>query len=36
MAVAHAATLFEIENGFILFEKVNPEEPYVAVKFSNY
>ena len=35
IAMSHSATLFEIKNGFILFEKVNPEEPYVAVKFSD-
>lgn len=35
MAMSHSATLFETTNGFILFEKVNPEEPYVAVKFSD-
>lgn len=35
IAMAHSATLFEMKNGFLLFEKVNPEEPYVAVKFSN-
>ena len=35
IAMSHSATLFEIKNGFILFEKVNPVEPYVAVKFSD-
>ena len=35
IAMSHAATLFEVKNGFMLFEKVNPVEPYVAVKFSN-
>lgn len=35
IAMSHAATLFEVKNGFMLFEKVNPIEPYVAVKFSN-
>lgn len=35
IAMSHSATLFETKNGFILFEKVNPEEPYVAVKFSD-
>ncbi|RRD95166.1 DUF4300 family protein [Clostridiales bacterium COT073_COT-073] len=35
IAMAHSATLFEMESGFLLFEKVNPIEPYVAVKFSN-
>ncbi len=35
ISMSHSATLFETENGFLLFEKVNPEEPYVAVNFSN-
>lgn len=35
IAMAHSATLFETQSGFLLFEKVNPVEPYVAVKFSN-
>lgn len=35
IAMVHSATLFEIQDGLLLFEKVNPVEPYVAVKFSN-
>ncbi|MBD5104569.1 MAG: DUF4300 family protein [Ruminococcaceae bacterium] len=33
-AVSHAATLVETENGYLLFEKTNPESPYSAARFS--
>ncbi|MFG6395147.1 MAG: DUF4300 family protein [Lachnospiraceae bacterium] len=32
---SHAATLIETDNGYLLFEKTNPQSPYVAAKFSS-
>lgn len=34
MCTSHAATLVELDNGYLLFEKTNPESPYAATKFS--
>lgn len=34
-AVSHAATLAETDNGYLLFEKTNPESPYSAAKFAS-
>ena len=33
--VSHAAALIETDNGYLLFEKTNPESPYAATKFSS-
>lgn len=35
LCIAHAALLAEIEEGFLLFEKTNPESPYSAAKFPS-
>lgn len=35
ICASHAATLIEIDNGYLLFEKTNPESPYAATKFSS-
>ncbi len=35
ICASHAATLIETENGYLLFEKTNPESPYSAAKFSS-
>lgn len=32
---SHAATLIETDNGYLLFEKTNPQSPYAATKFSS-
>ena len=32
---SHAAVLIEMDNGYLLFEKTNPESPYAATKFSS-
>ncbi len=34
-AAAHAATLIQCDNEYMLFEKSNPQSPYQATKFSN-
>lgn len=33
--VSHAASLIRTEEGYLLFEKTNPESPYAAVKLSS-
>ncbi len=35
ICASHAAALIEIDNGYLLFEKTNPESPYAATKFSS-
>ncbi len=35
ICASHAAALIEIDNGYLLFEKTNPESPYAAAKFSS-
>lgn len=35
ICASHAATLIKIDNGYLLFEKTNPESPYAATKFSS-
>lgn len=35
LCVSHAAALIEMENGYLLFEKTNPESPYAATRFSS-
>lgn len=35
IAASHAATLIETDNGYLLFEKTNPESPYAATRFSS-
>ncbi len=35
ICASHAATLIEMNNGYLLFEKTNPESPYAATKFSS-
>ncbi len=35
ICASHAATLVETDNGYLLFEKTNPESPYAATKFSS-
>lgn len=35
ICASHAATLIETDNGYLLFEKTNPESPYAATKFSS-
>ena len=35
ICASHAATLAETAFGYILFEKTNPEAPYMATKFSS-
>lgn len=34
VVVVHAATLVDTENGYLLFEKTNPQSPYSAAKFK--
>lgn len=34
-AAAHAATLIELDSGYLLFEKTNPTSPYAATTFSS-
>lgn len=34
-AVSHAAVLIETDNGYLLFEKTNPQSPYSAARFSS-
>lgn len=35
ICASHAAVLIETDNGYLLFEKTNPESPYAATKFSS-
>lgn len=35
ICVAHAAVLLEVEGGYLLVEKTNPESPYAATRFSS-
>lgn len=35
ICATHAAALIETDNGYLLFEKTNPESPYAATKFSS-
>nr|WP_300849013.1 DUF4300 family protein [uncultured Acetatifactor sp.] len=35
ICASHAAVLIEMDNGYLLFEKTNPESPYAATKFSS-
>lgn len=35
ICASHAAALIETDNGYLLFEKTNPESPYAATKFSS-
>ena len=35
ICASHAAVLIESDNGYLLFEKTNPESPYAATKFSS-
>lgn len=35
MGASHAAILIEAIDGYLLFEKTNPESPYAATKFSS-
>lgn len=35
ICTSHAAALIETDNGYLLFEKTNPESPYAATKFSS-
>ncbi len=34
ICASHAAVLIESDDGYLLFEKTNPESPYAATKFS--
>ena len=35
ICASHAAVLIGTDNGYLLFEKTNPESPYAATKFSS-